>query len=246
MARHHLVRFACTVLLFALASSRVSAAPVELEIDGPISRLSVPADRLSILEVDQFELRKEGPTLGISWDAAANFSAINQGFRIVSVGESELGGGLEAAETAILLARQSGELLLVAGVRHDVRPVSATHLAIGVRDVEMWGFEANVSAFLSTRGHVSGRIEVEREVVLGGRLVARPAVQLDLAASDAPSLRGEVGLRLCYVTRSGVSPYVGVEYEHSLMRASTFGSASFAADHPKPVVAFLVGVAFRR
>lgn len=116
----------------------------------------------------------------------------------------------------------------------------------GVQGTAPYWFEVDAALFVSHRGEVSARVELEYDVLFTQRLILQPRLETTLAAQDVRELgmaRGvsdlELGLRLRYEIRREFAPYVGVAWTRK------FGEAADAArregDAPE-TLSFLVGI----
>lgn len=117
---------------------------------------------------------------------------------------------------------------------------------IGVQGLAPYRFEVQAATFISHKGEVSGRAEVEYDLLLTQRLIAQPRVEVNLAVQSVRELgigsgfnNGGFGVRLRYEIRREFAPYVG------LVWTGKFGqTADFARLDNDPVrsLAFVLGV----
>jgi copper resistance protein B len=136
---------------------------------------------------------------------------------------------------------------LQAGLRYS-RPTpdgpSRASAVIGIQGLAPHWFEVQAAAFVSHKGEVSARVELEYDLLVTQRLIAQPRLETELAVQSVPELRvgsgvssAALGLRLRYEIRREIAPYVGVEW------SGRFGeTADFARADGDPVRSF--GVAF--
>ena len=109
------------------------------------------------------------------------------------------------------------------GLRQDFNAgPDRTHFAAGLQGLAPYWFEIDVAAFLSSKGELSARAEVEYDLRITQRLILQPRAEIDLAAQRVPELgigsgltSGEVGLRLRYEIERQFAPYLGVQYERA-------------------------------
>ncbi|MEQ8266487.1 MAG: copper resistance protein B [Parvibaculum sp.] len=109
------------------------------------------------------------------------------------------------------------------GVRQDFAPRGETYLAAGVAGLAPYFFETEATAFVSTEGDVSARLEQSFELLITQKLIAEPHVEVNLFAQDVPE-RGvgagfsdiEAGLQLRYEVTRKVAPYVDLVWERDL------------------------------
>ncbi|MEO0972828.1 MAG: copper resistance protein B, partial [Pseudomonadota bacterium] len=73
---------------------------------------------------------------------------------------------------------------LQAGIRHDLSPnPSRTYAVVGMQGLAPYLFEVDAALFLSDRGDLSARLEVEYELRLTQRLLLQPRLELNGAFS---------------------------------------------------------------
>lgn len=92
---------------------------------------------------------------------------------------------------------------------------------LGLAGLAPQWFETDLDLFVSEKGHLSTRLDVEYELLLTNRLILTPSLNIDAAFSDDREIgigKGvtgiEAGLRLGYdLVDRAMSPYVGVVYE---------------------------------
>lgn len=178
----------------------------------------------SYLLLDRLEYRSQsGPNLR-EWDAQGWIGGDRNRFWFKTEGESEVGGRTERAEVQALYARRIAPFWhLQAGVRRDARSGIARNTAVfGVQGLAPYWFDVEAMAFAERRG-VSGRVELETDVLLGQRLILQPRFETQFAGFSDPERgvgRGieqvELGLRLRYEIRREFAPYVGVTWSRKL------------------------------
>lgn len=135
------------------------------------------------------------------------------------------GAGTEEAELQALYSRAITPFFdLQGGVRRSIRPGPArTHAVLGLHGLAPYWLEVDVAAFLSERGDLTARAEIEYDLMLSQRWVLQPRIEVEAAAqrvSDQGLGRGltsvEAGLRLRYEVRRSFAPYVGVTWHRTL------------------------------
>lgn len=122
---------------------------------------------------------------------------------------------------------------LQAGIRRDFRPdPERAHLVLGIEGLAPYWFEVDAAAFLSEKGDVTARLEVEYDQRLTQKLILQPLIELALAAQDVPEIgvgsglsSFEAGLRLRYEFVPEFAPYVGVAYERAFGDTANFRRA---------------------
>ncbi|MDP2124622.1 MAG: copper resistance protein B [Parvibaculum sp.] len=109
------------------------------------------------------------------------------------------------------------------GVRQDFEPRGETYLAAGVTGLAPYFFETDATAFLSTEGDLSFRLEQSLDIPITQKLIAEPHVELNAFAQDVPE-RGvgagfssiEAGVQLRYEITRKFAPYVDLVWERDL------------------------------
>ena len=118
----------------------------------------------------------------------------------------------------------------------------------GVQGLAPYWFEVQAAGFVSHRGEVAGRLELEYELLLTQRLILQPRLETNIAIQEVKDLgigHGandlDLGLRLRYEIRREFAPYIGVVWD------SKFGeTAAFARRQGEVVrsLGFVVGIRF--
>ncbi|MDO8838871.1 MAG: copper resistance protein B [Parvibaculum sp.] len=109
------------------------------------------------------------------------------------------------------------------GVRQDFEPRGETYLAAGVTGLAPYFFETDATAFLSTEGDLSFRLEQSLDIPITQKLIAEPHVELNAFAQDVPE-RGvgagfssiEAGVQLRYEITRKFAPYADLVWERDL------------------------------
>jgi len=186
------------------------------------------------LLVDQLEGRIRSGRDGYRWDAQGWIGGDIDKLWLKTEGEGAFGEAVEQAEVQALWSHAIDPWFdLQAGIRHDFRPdPERTHFVLGVQGLAPYWFEVDGAAFLSNKGDVTARIEVEYDLRLTQKLILQPRIEFDLAAQDVPELgigsglsSGELGARLRYEIRPEFAPYVGLEYERAFGSTADFRRA---------------------
>jgi copper resistance protein B len=179
----------------------------------------------TMVMVDRLEyLRHDGDT-ALGWDLDVWHGGDLHKLWLKTEGERLLDPGeFEEAEVQLLYSRAMWPFFdLQAGVRHDFEPgPSRSHLVLGVHGLAPYWFELDAAVFLSDRGDVTSRIEVEYDLLFTQRLILQPRLEVELAAQDVPELGIGSGLgsvdaelRLRYEIRRAFAPYVGVSWQRA-------------------------------
>ena len=190
--------------------------------------------------VDQLEASIGEGREGYSWDAQFWYGGDIDKFWLKTEGEGEFGGEFEGVEIQALWSRAIDPWFdLQAGARQDFGSgPDRTHLVLGVQGLAPYWFEVEGAVFLSTKGDVTARAEVEYDLRLTQQLILQPLLEADFSLQDVPELglgsgltTAEVGARLRYelFPRGGlavIAPYVGVEYERAFGGTADFRRAA--------------------
>lgn len=191
--------------------------------------------------IDRLETSFRDGRDGYAWDDVQFWYGgdINR-LWIKSQGEGEFSGEIESAEVQALWSRAITPFFdLQAGLRYDFKPNPRRgYLVLGVQGLAPYWFEIDAAAFISNRGDVSGRVEIEYDQRITQQLILQPNIEVDFALQDVPELgigsglsTGEIGLRLRYEVfpesfPAAVAPYVGVQYERSFGDTARFARAA--------------------
>ncbi len=169
--------------------------------------------------------------------------------RLVIRSEGTGGAGRVAdAEVQALYSHAVGPYTDVqVGLRHDLNPTpSRTFLALGVRSLLPYQFDAGASVFISDKGQVLGRLEGSYDFLLTQRLALQPRAEFNFAAKDDAATGtgsglsdAELGLRLRYEIRREFAPYIGVSWVRSFGGAANFAKA---AGEKVETTSFLIGL----
>ena len=200
----------------ALAQDGTTFPPPPRDWPSPV------ADKQSftMLLLDRLEYRLgDGPNLSV-WDAQGWAGGDMNRLWVKTEGEKEVGGRTERAEVQALYARRISPFWhLQAGVRRDARSgIYRNSAVIGVQGLAPYWFSVEAMLFGERRG-VSGRLEVETDLVVAQRLILQPRLETQFAGYT-DTARGvgrgvehvEAGLRLRYEFRRELAPYVGVTW----------------------------------
>lgn len=162
--------------------------------------------------------RVDGQSSGI-WDFQGWLGGDINRLWVKSEGETE-SGSIDDAELQLLYGRAVSPFFdLQLGIRHDLEPQGLNHGVVALQGLAPQWFEADFSGFLSERGDLTGRVELEYDALLTQRLVLQPRFEFGWSAQDIPELAlgrgmtvGTFGLRLRYEIIREFAPYVGVEW----------------------------------
>jgi copper resistance protein B len=180
---------------------------------------------IPFLLIEQLEYRAQKDTDAASWDAQGWFGGDYNKLWLKSEGDLQSRGRLERAEAMALYARLLSPFwYLQAGARADLRPQPWRGSAVvALQGLAPYWFDVEASLFLDTKGRFSGRFEAAYDVLFTQRLIFRPRVETNVAAS-ADEERGlgrwfegiELGVRLRYEVRRELAPYLGGSWTRTL------------------------------
>ncbi|WP_041864810.1 copper resistance protein B [Sphingomonas sp. MM-1] len=181
--------------------------------------------------LDRLEARiGKGPDAYL-WDAQGWYGGDIDRLWLKAEGEGAFGGRIDDAEVQALWSHAIGPWFdLQAGLRGDFRPgPDRAQIVLGVQGLAPYWFEVDAAAFVSHKGDLTARAEVEYDQRLSQRLIFQPRVEIDLSAQDVRELGLGSGLtsiaagaRLRYEFAREFAPYVGVEYERKIGDTADF------------------------
>ena len=190
--------------------------------------------RVGAVMIDQLEATSVDGEEGYAWDAQGWYGGDIHRFWWKSEGEGEFGGELEEAEVQALYSRAFTPYFdFQTGLRQTYRPEGdRTDLVVGVQGLAPYWFEVDAAAFLSNKGELTARAEVEYDQRITQKLILQPRAEVNLSAEDIPELgigaglsTLQVGARLRYEIRREFAPYVGVEWTRSFGATRDFAEA---------------------
>jgi copper resistance protein B len=190
---------------------------------------AMPTSRFSI---DRLEIAVQGGRDGYAWEGVQfRYGGDRNRLWLKSEGEGTFGEGIERAEVQALWSRAIAPYFDVqAGIRYDIRPrPDRAHLVLGIQGLAPYWFEVDAALFLSQKGDLTARAEVEYDQRITQRLILQPRAELDFSLQDVPELglgsgvtSGEAGLRLRYEFVPEFAPYVGVAYARAFGDTAAF------------------------
>jgi copper resistance protein B len=176
----------------------------------------------SFVLFDQLEARVGSGTNDVSWDRKGWIGGDRNRFwfRVEGAAGKD---GVDHAEAHALFGRAFSRWWeVVGGVRQDVEPgPRRTWAAVGVQGLAPYWFDVEATAYVSTHGDTSLRLEAEYELLLSRRAVLQPLVEVNLYANGSGDSvvrnvsNTEAGLRLRYEIRRELAPYVGAMWRWS-------------------------------
>ncbi len=177
---------------------------------------------LTMLTVDQFEIRAGDGDLPLVWDAEGWLGKDLNKLWIKTDGEY-VDGRIEETEIQALYSRAIAPFWdLQAGWRRDIRPTpDRDWFAFGIKGLAPYYFDVDAALFVGENSRTAARLQVEYEFMLTQRLILVPEVEMNFYGKDDPAVGigsgladTEVGLRLRYEIRREFAPYVGVNWSH--------------------------------
>ncbi|HEY1072036.1 MAG TPA: copper resistance protein B [Brevundimonas sp.] len=190
--------------------------------------------RASAVMIDQLEATSVDGEEGYAWEAQGWRGGDINRFWWKSEGEGEFGGELEEAELQALYSRAFTPYFdFQTGLRQTYRPEGdRTDLVVGVQGLAPYWFEVDAAAFLSSKGELTARAEVEYDQRITQKLILQPRAEVNLSAEDIPELgigsglsTLQVGARLRYEIHREFAPYVGVEWTRRFGDTRDFAEA---------------------
>ena len=174
-----------------------------------------------LILADQLEARFGDGAETFLWDAQGWYGGdIN---KLWLKSEGHFGDGPDSAEFQGLYSRAIAPFFdIQTGVRQDLGPEEdRTHVVLGLQGLVPYAFELDLAAFLSHKGELTGRVELEYDLQIGQRMLLQPRIEATLAAQEMPELgvgsglgSVETGIRLRYEIRREFAPYVGIAWQH--------------------------------
>ncbi|WP_237056895.1 copper resistance protein B [Microbulbifer sediminum] len=170
----------------------------------------------------RLEYQRDSDTEKQLWEIDAWYGGDHNKLYLESEGEREAGGKTESAQLEVFwnhAIRPFWDFQL--GVRHDFNPgESRSFLATGLQGMSPYGFETDLTGYISEDGDVSWRLEIEQGFHFSQRLVLEPRLETEFSFSDVPTSKVgdgftgiELGMRLRYMITPKFAPYLGVSWE---------------------------------
>lgn len=183
--------------------------------------------------IDRLEYRAHDGSDGYAWEGQAWIGGDLDRLTLKSEGEGSFGGKAEQAEVQALWSHAIGPWFnLQAGARHDFAGPDRTHAVLAVQGLAPYEFEVDGSLFLSNKGDLTARAEVELDQRITQRLILQPRAELNFSAQDIPELgvgggldSAEIGLRLRYEFAREFAPYIGIAQEWRVGRSADYARA---------------------
>ena len=165
-------------------------------------------------------------------------------------------GSLDDTDVQILYGRLIAPFWDVQGGVRYYRPLqngpTRGSAVFGIQGLAPFKFEVQAAGFVSNRGEVSARVEIEYDLRVTQRLVAQPRFETNVAFQRVRELgigRGlndaELALRIRYELRREFAPYAGIVWTSKFGEAADFARAERVGNSTRNL-AFVVGVRFWR
>jgi len=198
---------------------------------------------LTMLKLDQFEIRNADENLGV-WEGSFWIGHDINKLYLYSTGERTK-NGLESSQNELVYSRAIAPFWdAQAGLVYDKNAnASRTWAEVAIAGLAPYWFETRAALLFNNEGNVGLRVDAEYDALLTQKLILTPSLEADFYTKDDPQMQTgsglsniEAGLRLRYEIVREVAPYVGVVWE------KTFGNT--ADYNPLNETNFVVGVKF--
>ncbi|HWQ54075.1 MAG TPA: copper resistance protein B [Bryobacteraceae bacterium] len=186
--------------------------------------------------VDQLEHGFDHPSNTLRFNGQAWIGGDYNRIWINTEGTKRYSGALEDTDLQVLYGRLIAPFWDLQGGMRYFRPrpnaPSRGAAVFGIQGLAPYWFEVQAATFVSHKGEVSGRVEVEYDLRLTQRLIAQPRVETNIAVQSVRELGigrgfsdGEIGLRLRYEIKREFAPYVGVVWTSKFGQTADFARA---------------------
>ena len=204
----------------------------------------------SMFLADQLEHGFDGPSNSIRFNGQSWVGGDYNRIWINTEATRFYNGDLEDTDVQVLYGRLVAPFWDVQGGVRYFRPKphapSRASAVFGVQGLAPQWFEVQAATFISHKGEVAARVEVDYDLLITQRLIAQPRIETNLSFQNIPELgigRGindaELGVRVRYEIQREFAPYIG------LARPSTFGrTAAYARAENEPIrnLGLVIGV----
>lgn len=190
---------------------------------------------------EQLEYRGSSGSDVLAWDG--DFFVGTDEWKFVWQTEGEYAtepDEFETLENQFLVTRLITDFFdLKAGIRYDAPAgEDRAYGVLGLQGLAPQFIEVDTDLFVSEKGDVSARLDLDYEILITNRIVLTPTAEIDFAFSDDEDIgvgsglvSTEFGLRLSYdLIDRAIAPYFGVHYERVY-----FETADFARDEGEDV-----------
>lgn len=230
----------CCVLVLALATS-VSPMLAQKRAPSHFGHPVMDNKVYSMFLADQLEHGFDHPSNSLRFNGQSWIGGDYNRLWINTEGTKRYNGDLEDTDVQLLYGRLVAPFWDVQGGVRYFRPKphapSRASAVFGVQGLAPQWFEVQAATFISHKGEVAARAEVDYDILITQRLIAQPRIETNLSFQNIPELgigRGisdaELGIRMRYEIRREFAPYVG------LVWTSRFGqTAAFARADNEPI-----------
>ena len=127
------------------------------------------------------------------------------------------------------------------GARHDFgthRGPGRDRAAFGVKGLAPYRFDMDITGYLGDSGRAGARFKVKYELLLTQRLVLTPELEINAYTKQDPSFGTgaglsdmDAGIRLRYVIRREIAPYIGVAWTNKYGGTASLARADSEVVH---------------
>lgn len=169
-------------------------------------------------------------------------------FRLKTSGELH-NGLVEEAELQFLYARRISQFWEVqAGIRYDLKPRGTTFGVLGIEGEAPYGIEVGAALFVDHSGNVSARLEADYDLQVTQKLIVKPFLELNFAATSVER-RGvgvglsdlETGVQVRYEVWREIAPFIEFRYTRLVGKTAQFARDEGEGDHD---YSLLIGIKF--
>jgi copper resistance protein B len=240
-----LMRLAAAIMIVAAAGWAQKSAP------GHFGHPVMDNKIYSMFLADRLEHAFDRPSGSIRFDGQSWIGGDYNRIWINTEGTRRYNGGLEDTDVQVLYGRLVAPFWDLQGGLRYYRPEphapSRAGAVFGVQGLAPQWFEVQAATFISHKGEVAARAEVDYDILITQRLVAQPRIETNLSFQNVPELgigRGindaELGVRVRYEIRREFAPYIGLAW------TSKFGqTAAFARSEAERVRGLSVVIGIR-
>lgn len=229
-------RPACIGMLRVLGLACFAVSAQSQNAPGHLGKPVMDDKIYSMVLVDQLEHAFDHPSNSLRFNGLSWIGGDYNRIWINTEGTRRYNGDLEDTDVQVLYGRLIAPFWdLQGGVRYfRPRPHAPSRGAavFGIQGLAPYRFEVQAAAFVSHKGEVSARAEVECDILLTQRLVAQPRIETNIAVQKAPELgigRGfndaELGLRVRYEIKREFAPYIGFIWTSKFSQTAAFARA---------------------
>ena len=179
---------------------------------------------------NQLEGRWNGSNTQFRWDGQGWIGTDFDKLWVKSEGTLSK-GALDDGQQQFLYSRAVTTYFdLQGGLRSDLdsRP-TRNWAAFGIQGLAPYFFDLEVTGFVSSEGHLAGKLEASYDLLLTQRLILQPQIELNVySKADPARLVGagfsdiDTGVRLRYEFSRTFAPYLGVVYEAKFGQTANF------------------------